>query len=81
MPCPICDLWARDADDSLPDHHRRCPLGPALAPSEDGSCHCGATILSTSGNPCLFCGGYTAARLGQVKAARAAAGSKGSPCL
>ena len=30
-----------------------------LPPSEDGSCHCGATVLSTDPEPCIFCGGYT----------------------
>jgi hypothetical protein len=78
MPCPICRLWARNAADPLPEHHPRCPLGPALEPSQDGSCHCGATVLSTSGNPCLFCGGYTAERLVQAKAASAAGDGEGT---
>ena len=32
-------------------------------PSGDGSCHCGATVLSTDPEPCLFCGGYTQQQL------------------
>lgn len=42
-------------------------LAAGLAgPSSDGSCPCGATVISTGADPCIFCGGYTSAQRADV---------------
>jgi hypothetical protein len=66
--CPYCIHWAREAANFLPEHHARCPLNPALAPREEGPCHCGATVLTTGGDPCIFCGGFTREQLDLYRA-------------
>jgi hypothetical protein len=34
--CKVCGTWARDAADTLPEHHEQCPLkGHTHLPTED----------------------------------------------
>jgi hypothetical protein len=60
--CEVCSHWAGPLYPAE-GHHPRCPFSPALSPRPDGSCHCGATAVSTDPDGCLFCGGYTRAQL------------------
>jgi DnaJ-class molecular chaperone len=56
--CDYCRGLGTDDDRSRP-----CPECGGSGVVDDGSCPCGATVLTTDPEPCLFCGGYTAAQL------------------
>lgn len=55
--CERCGGLGTDDDRSRP-----CSECGGSGVIEDGSCPCGATVATTSAEPCPFCNGYTAAQ-------------------
>ena len=59
--CDVCNGSGRDQREST---YGDCPICQGTGQIDDGFCPCGATVILTDSEGCIFCGGFTVKQRG-----------------